>query len=135
MGDCATVKASIGAAARANSSDNDDDDDAEYFYFGKLPNPDPEDLSPRDVCRDFISLFFRGRAVVVPTVALAGCQQRCASLNNYSGGNGKEAAPRGQIVGGVERERWVEGRRLRVICGGGGGQQDRWRRRVRSIIC
>ena len=44
MGDCATVKASIDAAARANSSDDDDDDDAEYSYFGKLPNPDPEDL-------------------------------------------------------------------------------------------
>ena len=57
MGDCATVKASIDAAARANSSDDDNDDDAEYSYFGELPNPDPKDLSPRDVCRDFISLF------------------------------------------------------------------------------
>ena len=135
MGDCATVKASIDAAAHANSSNDDDADDAEYSYFGKLPNPDPEDLSPRDVCRDFISLFVWGSAVLVTTVASATCQQRCVSLNNYSGGDGKEAAPRGQIVGGVEREHWVEGRRLRVICGGGGGRRDRWRRRVWSIIC
>ena len=61
MGYCATVKASIDAAARANSSNDDDDDDAEYSYFGKLPNPEPEDLSPRDVCRDFISLFVGSR--------------------------------------------------------------------------
>ncbi len=61
MGDCATVKASIDAAARANSSDNDDADDAEYSYFSELPNPDPKDLSPRDFCRDFISLFVGSR--------------------------------------------------------------------------
>jgi hypothetical protein len=61
MGDCATVKASIDAAAHANSSNDDDADDAEYSYFGKLPNPDPEDLSPRGVCRDFISLFVGSR--------------------------------------------------------------------------
>ncbi len=61
MGYCATVKASIDAAARANSSNDDDDDDAEYSYFGELPNPDPEDLSPRDVCRDFTSLFVGSR--------------------------------------------------------------------------
>ena len=29
--------------------------------------------------------------------------QWCASLNKYSGGNGREEAPRGQIVGRVER--------------------------------
>ena len=29
--------------------------------------------------------------------------QRCALLNKYSGGNGKEEAPRGQIVGRVKR--------------------------------
>ena len=45
--------------------------------------------------------------------------QRCASLNKYSGGDDREATPRGQIVGGVEKERCVEGRRLRAICGGG----------------
>ncbi len=61
MGYCATVKASIDAAARANSSNDDDDDYAEYSYFGKLPNPDPKDLSPRDVCRYFISLFVGSR--------------------------------------------------------------------------
>ncbi len=61
-GDCAAVKTSIDAAARANSSDDDDDDDAsEYSYFGYLPNPDPKDLSPRNVCRDFISLFVGSR--------------------------------------------------------------------------
>ena len=38
--------------------------------------------------------------------------QRYASLNKYSGGDGRGAAPRGQIVGGVGRERCVEGRRL-----------------------
>ena len=99
MGDCATVKASIDAAARANSSDDDDDDDAEYSYFGKLPNPDPKDLSPRDVCRDFISLFVRGKAVVVTTVASAGCQHWCASLNNYSSGNGKKRRQGGRLLG------------------------------------
>jgi hypothetical protein len=60
--------------------------------------------------------------------------QRSASLNKYSGGDGREAAPRGHIVGGVEREHCVEGRRLRAICGGGGGRGDRWRRRIRSIF-
>ena len=60
--------------------------------------------------------------------------QRSASLNKYSGGDGREAAPRGQIVGGIERERCVEGRRLRAICGGGGGRGDWWRRRIRSIF-
>jgi len=45
-----------------------------------------------------------------------------ASLNKYSDGDGREAAPRGQIVRGVERERCVEGRRLRAIGGGGGGR-------------
>ena len=61
MGDCATVKASIDAAARANSNDEDDADDPEYSYFGELPNPDPMDLSPRGVYRDFISLFVGSR--------------------------------------------------------------------------
>ncbi len=61
MGDCATVKASIDAAARANSNNDDDADDVEYSYFGELPNPDPKDLSPRGVCRDFISLLVRSR--------------------------------------------------------------------------
>ena len=49
--------------------------------------------------------------------------QRCALLNKYSGGDGGEEAPRGQIVGRVERERCVEGRRLRAMGGGGGGRR------------
>ena len=52
-GTCAEVRASIDAAALANSGDNDDNGAAEYSYFGELPNPDPEDLSPRNVCGDF----------------------------------------------------------------------------------
>ena len=49
--------------------------------------------------------------------------QRCVLLNKYSGGDGREEAPRGQIVGRVERERCVEGRRLRAMGGGGGGRR------------
>ena len=48
--------------------------------------------------------------------------QRCALLNNYIGGDGREEAPRGKIVGRVEREHCVEGRRLRAMGGGGGGR-------------
>ena len=46
----------------------------------------------------------------------------------YTSGDGGEAAPRGQIVGGVGRERCVEGLRLRERCGGGRGRGDRRRR-------
>ena len=53
--------------------------------------------------------------------------QRCAPLNKYNGGDGREEAPRGQIVGGIKRERCVEGRRLRAMGGGGGGRQRRRR--------
>ena len=49
--------------------------------------------------------------------------QWCALLNKYSGSNGREEVPRGQIVGRVERERCVEGRRLRAMGGGGGGRR------------
>ena len=49
--------------------------------------------------------------------------QRCAPLNKYNGGDGREEAPRGQIVGGIKRERCVEGRRLRAMGGGGGGRR------------
>ncbi len=49
--------------------------------------------------------------------------QRCALLNKYSSGDGREEVPRGQIVGRVERERCVEGRRLRAMGGGGGGRR------------
>ena len=47
--------------------------------------------------------------------------QRCALLNKYSGGGGREEAPRGQIVGRVEKERCVKGRRHQAMGGGGGG--------------
>ena len=60
-GTCAEVRASIDAAALANSGDDNDDDTAKYSYFGELPNPDPEDLSPRNVCGDFITLFVGSR--------------------------------------------------------------------------
>jgi hypothetical protein len=59
--------------------------------------------------------------------------QRCVLLNKNSGGDGREEAPRGQIVGRVEREHCVEGRRLRAMGGGGGGGRLR-RRRLRNII-
>ncbi len=49
--------------------------------------------------------------------------QRCALLNTYSGGDGREEAPRGQIVGRVEREHCVEGQRLQAMGGGGGGRR------------
>ena len=47
--------------------------------------------------------------------------QRGALLNKYSGSNGREEAPRWQIIGKVNRERCVDGRRLRAMGGGGGG--------------
>jgi hypothetical protein len=49
--------------------------------------------------------------------------QQGALLNKYSGGNGREEALRGQIVGRVEREHCVEGRRLRAMGDGGGGRR------------
>jgi hypothetical protein len=62
-GSIATIRASIDAAALADSSnvDKDNDNDAEYFFFGKLVNPDPEDLSPRDISGNFIALFVGSR--------------------------------------------------------------------------
>ncbi len=54
--------------------------------------------------------------------------QWCALLNQYSGGDGREEAQRGQIVGGIKREHCVEGRRLWAMGGGGGGQHQRRRR-------
>ncbi len=42
--------------------------------------------------------------------------QRSALLNKYSGGDGREVAPRGKIIGRVERG-------LRAIGGGGGGRR------------
>ncbi len=59
VGNVASVRASINTAAlEANSNDDGDtDNDVDYSYFGELPNPDLEDLSPRDVGGNFISLF------------------------------------------------------------------------------
>ena len=49
--------------------------------------------------------------------------QKGALLDKYSGGDGRDEAPRGQIIGRVERERCVEaGRCLRAMGGGGGGR-------------
>ena len=45
-----------------------------------------------------------------------------ALLNKYSGGDGREEAPRGQIIRRIERERCVKGRRLRAMGGGRGGR-------------
>jgi hypothetical protein len=64
-GSCAFIRASINAAALEADSGNDDDNGNEYSVFGKLANPDPKDLSPRNI--DFISLFFSSRK----------CQETC----------------------------------------------------------
>jgi hypothetical protein len=43
----------------------EDDEDAgdEYNYFGDMPNPNPEDDSPRDLCGDFVPLFAKSRKI------------------------------------------------------------------------
>jgi hypothetical protein len=60
-GTSAAIHASIDAAALANSGSDDDneddDDDNGYSFFKELPNPDPEDLLPRNICDNFILLF------------------------------------------------------------------------------
>jgi hypothetical protein len=51
----AATRAFIDAAVLA-------DDNAEgYNYFGDMPNPDPEDHSPRDISGEFISFFVLSR--------------------------------------------------------------------------
>jgi len=40
-----------------------DDDAGEYNYFGDVPNPDPEDDSPRDLCGAFVPLFAKSRKI------------------------------------------------------------------------
>ena len=107
----------------------------------------PSTLAIPFFCRHFAASSSLWNIVVVTAAGEAGAaaaaddggvfflkSQRCASLNNYSGGDGREAAPRGQIVGGVERKRCVEGRRLRAMGGGGGGRGDWLRQRIRSIF-
>jgi hypothetical protein len=56
-GNCVAIRASIDAAALKNYDDDEVFDEEEYDFFGELPNPDPEDCSPRDICGDFILLF------------------------------------------------------------------------------
>ena len=56
-GSSASIRASIDAVALAVDSGNDNSsNDDDYSFFGKLPNPDPKDLSPRYVGGDFIAL-------------------------------------------------------------------------------
>jgi hypothetical protein len=58
----ADTRASIDAAVLADDSGVDVDDDSEECnFFGDMPNPDPEDLSPRDISGEFISLFVLSR--------------------------------------------------------------------------
>ena len=50
----AATRATIDEAVLADLGDEEDDEDAgdEYNYFGDMPNPDPEDDSPRNLCGD-----------------------------------------------------------------------------------
>jgi hypothetical protein len=60
----AASRATIDEAALADLGDEDDDKNAgEYNYFGNMPNPDPEDDSPRDLCGDFVPLFAKSRKI------------------------------------------------------------------------
>jgi hypothetical protein len=64
------TRAAIDEAVLAvvNNDDNDDNDDdaaasdaGDYDYFGDMPNPDPEDVLPRDLRGDFLLLFLKSR--------------------------------------------------------------------------
>ena len=60
----AASRATIDEAALADLGDEDDNKDAgEYNYFGNMPNPDPEDDSPRDLCGNFVPLFAKSRKI------------------------------------------------------------------------
>jgi hypothetical protein len=60
-GSCASIRASIDAAAlEADSGDNDKNGN-EYSFFGKLANPDPKDLSPRNKDGNFLLPFVDSR--------------------------------------------------------------------------
>jgi hypothetical protein len=59
--DSAAIRTSIDAAALENSDDEDVDDKGGYDFFTELPNPDPEDVLPRDLCGDFILLFAKSK--------------------------------------------------------------------------
>ncbi len=60
-GNCVAIRASIDAVALKNSDDDKVIDEEEYDFFRELPNPDPEDCLPRDICGDFIPLFVGSR--------------------------------------------------------------------------
>jgi hypothetical protein len=60
-GSCASIHASIDAAALEADSDNNDNNGNEYSFFGKLANSDSKDLSPRNIDGKFILLFVGSR--------------------------------------------------------------------------
>jgi hypothetical protein len=62
-GDSTAIRTSVDAAALENSDDDDVDNEGGYDFFGELPNPDPEDVSPRDLCGDFILLFAKSKKI------------------------------------------------------------------------
>jgi hypothetical protein len=60
-GSYASICTSIDAAGHETDSGNDDNDGDEHSFFGELANPDPKDLSPRNIDADFILLFVSSR--------------------------------------------------------------------------
>jgi hypothetical protein len=62
-GDSTAIRSSIDAAALENSGDDEVDDEGGFDYFGDMPNPDPEDVSPRDLCGNFILLFAKSKKI------------------------------------------------------------------------
>jgi hypothetical protein len=60
-GSYASICTSIYAAAHEADSGNDDNNGYEHSVFGELANPDPKDLSPRNIDADFILLFVGSR--------------------------------------------------------------------------
>jgi len=60
----AATHATIDEAVLANLGDEDNNKDAgEYNYFGNMPNPNPEDDSPRNLCGNFVPLFVKSRKI------------------------------------------------------------------------
>jgi hypothetical protein len=57
----ADTHASINAADLADSGVDVDDDSEECNLFGNTPNPDPEELSPRNISSKILSLFVLSR--------------------------------------------------------------------------
>jgi hypothetical protein len=54
---CASICVSIDAAALEADSGEDDNNGNENSFFGKLANPDPKDLSPRNIDGNFILIY------------------------------------------------------------------------------